>query len=139
MKKIFYLLFMLAGISSTQAQTTEVQGIETLNNQQEFFVVKNEAKKQVIVTKVITVTIPDGVSLTTKNEEVKKQLTEQLILSGLVKQEEMASWSFKATGTDAQGELFEDEAAADKYRLKIVADLKKKTYKVEDFPFAYKP
>ncbi len=129
------MMALVFGASVANAQTEQ----EGLNRSEEFFVVKNDAKKMVIITDVFGIVLPDGVSMTAKNEEVKKNLTEQLVLSTLIKQEEVAAWNFKATVTDSQGELFDDAAAAGRQRTKVIAEWKKKGYKVEEYPYTYKP
>lgn len=135
MKLTNLILALICCASFANAQTEQ----EGLNRSEEFFVVKNDAKKTVIITDVFGIVLPDGVSMTSKNEDVKKNLTEQLVLSTLIKQEEVAAWNFKATVTDSQGELFDDAAAAGRYRTKVIAEWKKKGYKVEEYPYTYKP
>lgn len=129
------MMALVFSASLANAQTEQ----EGLNRSEEFFVVKNDAKKMVIITDVFGIVLPDGVSMTAKNEDVKKNLTEQLVLSTLIKQEEVAAWNFKATVTDSQGELFDDAAAAGRQRTKVIAEWKKKGYKVEEYPYTYKP
>ncbi len=129
------MMALVFGAGLANAQTEQ----EGLNRSEEFFVVKNDAKKMVIITDVFGIVLPDGISMTSKNEDVKKNLTEQLVLSTLIKQEEVAAWNFKATVTDSQGELFDDAAAAGRQRTKVIAEWKKKGYKVEEYPYTYKP
>lgn len=112
---------------------------ESLNHTHEFFIVKNEAKKQIIITADFVVSLPQEASLSVKNYEIKKLLADQLILSMVITHEEEMGCTYKAIATDEKGEFFDDEEDANRYRIKVMNAWRKKGYSVYEYPYKYKP
>lgn len=108
---------------------------DSLNKVSEFFYVKNDAKKYAIVTSVFDVGMKDGESLSDLNIKVKMKLAEMLTLGSVIISADESGYVYKAVVTDQNGEYFEDAAAAKAYRIRIMDDLKRKGFKITEYPF----
>jgi hypothetical protein len=109
------------------------------NHVHEFFIVKCEDKKQIIITCEFMVRLPLTKSLSEVNYEIKKLLAEQLIMSyALLTQEEMGC-TYKAIAANSKGEFFDDEVEAARYREIEMNQYRKKGYNIYEYPFIYKP
>jgi hypothetical protein len=106
-----------------------------LNTSIEFFLIKNESTKQVVVTNIISVTVPDGNSLSGINKEVKAKLSQQMTDKGIIKAGFEGLWNFAPIATTEGGEFFADESEAAARLIKIKADMKKKGYEVSEFMY----
>lgn len=129
--QILSVLFLFCGFIKVNAQAIENSSIE-------YLIVKNEAKKTVVISEVFTVIVPDGKSLSAINESAKKKLTADLITSNIIVEGKESDWTYQFVATDEQGEFFSSEDNASKRRLKAIAEYKKKEFDVNSYPFTYK-
>lgn len=124
----------LGTISTASAQ----QHDEGINHVHEFFMVKNEAKKQIIITDGFVFSLSQGTALSAKNYEIKKLLVDQLILSMVITYDEEMNCTYKAIATNDKGEFFNDEEDTNRQREKVIKEWQKRGYSIYEYPYKYK-